>query len=129
LAFLVFIVTYVISMYENEKDYSWLLSSCLIGIAVGIMPYWNSVVNTALLSFLGLYTIINIRKKDVFIPMFISTAIAGLVSQFHIGYEVGRFDILDLTEFYFKVLGLKLIIIVIAFLIVPNRKKTWRGAV
>jgi len=160
LAFLVFIVTYVISMYENEKetknpepgsgeiiplnlrnDYSWLLSSCLIGIAVGIMPYWNSVVNTALLSFLGLYTIINIRKKDVFIPMFISTAIAGLVSlpqllrfksgasslteypKFHIGYEVGRFDILDLTEFYFKVLGLKLIIIVIAFLIVPNRKK------
>jgi len=43
--------------------------------------------------------------------------------KFHIGYEVGRFDILDLTEFYFKVLGLKLIIIVIAFLIVPNRKK------
>ncbi len=158
LALLVFIVTYVLSVYEKEtntskpvkakstpltqsNNYSWLLSSCLIGVTVGIIPYWNSVVNTALLSFLGLYTIINIRKKEIFQPMFVTTAIAGLVSlpqllifksgdsslneypKLHIGYEVGHFDLFDLSEFYFKVLGLKLIIVIITLFIIPNRKK------
>ncbi len=158
LALLVFVVTYVISVYEKDmknseppevkstvsnqrSNYSWLLSSCLIGVTVGIVPYWNSVVNTALLSFLGLYTIVNIRKKEIFQPMFVTTAIAGLVSlpqllrfksgasslneypKLHIGYEVGHFDIFKLTDYYFKVFGLKLIIVVIAFIIIPNRKR------
>lgn len=158
LALLVFIVTYVISLYEKETENSepaeaksttpnqhnnrlWFFSSCFIGVAAGLTPYWNSVVNTALLSFLGLYTIINIRKKDIFEPMFVTTAIAGFVSlpqlmrfksgssslneypKLHIGYELNHFDLFDLTEYYFKVLGLKLIIVVIGLLIISNRKK------
>lgn|GEM_PF-630977 len=169
LALLVFVVNYVISLFEKEyeensevdlnitenseptkakssimtklRDHSWILSSCFIGLTVGITPYWNSVVNTALLSFLGLYTIINITKKDIFLPMLVTSGIAGIVSlpqllllksgdsslneypKLHIGYEIGRFDVLDLTDYYFKILGLKLIIVIIALFIIPNRKK------
>ncbi len=113
----------------------------LVGILIGCLPFWNAVITGITLACYSMFAVVHFKNKKFAFGTIYTVIIATLIiipqfcifksgqtvladyPRFHLGYALDRFSLSQFFLYYYKVLGLKAIAILAAFLIIPRPKK------
>jgi hypothetical protein len=144
---LIFIVYLIFSFRKEcngvENRFNWMLirRNIFLGLIIGALPFWHAIVASISLGLIALFGLVGIKNRNFFYGM-ICAGVAGAVlvfpqlalfktndpvlSQypvFYLGYGLDQFSFPVILQYYFQVLGWKLILIGAAFFLVNWQKK------
>ncbi|MHB1454834.1 MAG: hypothetical protein ACYCYM_12900 [Saccharofermentanales bacterium] len=154
LAFCVFVVLFMILKAKEmpEKDDStgirgslkWkaLGPFVLLGLSIGIFPYWNVIVASICIGFIGLHAISEFNLNRSYSYRMLAAALIAVVlvlpqllmfksgdtvltgyPMFQPGYEIQNFGLLTFLSYYYKVLGVKFLLILAAVFFIDQNKR------
>ncbi|MDD4328039.1 MAG: hypothetical protein PHU83_07390 [Eubacteriales bacterium] len=154
LAFCVFVVLFMVVKRNQSVDtektlkfrgiFKWgpICPFVLLGISVGIFPYWNVIIAPICIGFIGALGLSEIRLNRTYAYRLLFAAlIAGLLvgpqllmfksgdtvltgyPKFQPGYEIQGLSVLTFLKYYYDVLGFKFILMLsVVFLVERNKK-------
>lgn len=120
-------------------DYSQLKLPLLWALVIGCMPFWNALFAAISIILLVAFAIINYTNKALLIRLLLTAMIASLIvypqlmlfksgesalagyPTFHFGYALSTPSVTGFILYYFRVLGLKLLMILVALLLLGRR--------
>ncbi|HEX3047883.1 MAG TPA: hypothetical protein VHY08_24235 [Bacillota bacterium] len=126
-----------------ELRWPHLKKPLFLGLLIGILPFWHTVITAVCLVLLGFFALTGIKNRQFFLSMVITGLVAGLVSlpqfllfntgyysPFH-GFPVVHFGygadppptFPGILIYYWRVLGVKLLLLFLAVFIVSRLKK------
>lgn len=145
LAAIVFIVMLVLDRRSNadadDKRRFLHGDNIILSAIIGILPFWNVVAAVTALAFIGAFAIISPGNRKFFYGMLCTGVIAfililpqvllfksgeSLLSEyprFHIGYGTEGGSVFGIPVYYFRVLGIKFLLIIFSFFVVNKQKK------
>jgi hypothetical protein len=113
-----------------------------LGLLIGVLPFWHTVIAAVCLAFIGFFALAGIKNRPFFLSMVITGLFAGLLAlpQFilfttgyfspfhgfpvvHFGYGADPPTFIGILIYYWRVFGVKLLLLLLAVFIVSRAQK------
>lgn len=146
IAICVFFALYLVLRREMKNTTQYkkrdVKRNIFIGIVIGMTPFWNIISAAVCIAFIGLFGISTFFKNKAYTISKVNTALIctliilpqlllfksgdTVLSQYpklHFGYALDKFSVMGFITYYFKVFGLKLILIFVSVFFVNKVKR------
>jgi len=143
LAFLVLIIFtfFILRFMSKYKFYNSSKPFILIGILIGLMPYWHAVICFVSLVIIFFLALLEFRNKNFFINSIKLMAVASILAipqlmslksgdtvlsdypKVFFGYGAESSSLISIGVYYAKVLGVKIVLIISAFVFLKNYQR------
>jgi hypothetical protein len=128
-----------LEMKQKSIDYKKIREPLFWALIVGALPFWNILLSVVCLLFMGVFALLNYKKRDFLIGLLIPAGLASAIvypqillfksgetvlseyPKVHFGYALMEPSLIDFFLYYLHVFGFKLIFIFLAVLIVRKQ--------